>query len=158
MKKAVNRIIELLNAKEQCISFAESITGGMLSSCFVDVPGASKVYLGSAVCYSDYAKESVLNIPHSIIEKHSAVSYECAYYMAKSALKLYNSDYAVATTGYAGPTGNPVGECFVAIATKKRVCVHRLKLKAGRNNIRRACTAIALIYLYKFLKGSKQYV
>lgn len=158
MKKAVNRIIELLNAKEQCISFAESITGGMLSSCFVDVPGASKVYLGSAVCYSDYAKESVLNIPHSIIEKHSAVSYKCAYYMAKSTLKLYNSDYAVATTGYAGPTGNPVGECFVAIATKKRVCVHRLKLKAGRNNIRRACTAIALIYLYKFLKGSKQYV
>jgi nicotinamide-nucleotide amidase len=130
----------------------------MLSSCFVDVPGASKVYLGSAVCYSDYAKESVLNIPHSIIEKHSAVSYKCAYYMAKSTLKLYNSDYAVATTGYAGPTGNPVGECFVAIATKKRVCVHRLKLKAGRNNIRRACTAIALIYLYKFLKGSKQYV
>jgi nicotinamide-nucleotide amidase len=158
LKKAVNRIIELLNAKQQCISFAESITGGMLSSCFVDVPGASKVYLGSAVCYSDYAKESVLNIPHSIIEKHSAVSYKCAYYMAKSTLKLYNSDYAVATTGYAGPTGNPVGECFVAIATKKRVCVHRLKLKAGRNNIRRACTAIALIYLYKFLKGSKQYV
>jgi len=155
LKKAVNSIIELLNIKEQSISFAESITGGMLSSCFVDVPGASKVYLGSAVCYSDYAKESVLNIPHVIIEKHSAVSHKCAYYMAKSALKLYNSDYAVATTGYAGPTGDTVGECFIAIASKNKVKVHRLMLKAERNNIRRACTAIALIYLYKFLKGSK---
>lgn len=155
MKKAVNSIIELLNIKGQSISFAESITGGMLSSCFVDVPGASKVYFGSAVCYSDYAKESVLNIPHGIIEKHSAVSHKCAYYMAKSALKLYNSDYAVATTGYAGPTGDTVGECFIAIASKNKVKVHRLILKAERNNIRRACASIALIYLYKFLKGSK---
>ena len=58
LKKAVNSIIELLNIKEQSISFAESITGGMLSSCLW-MYAAQARYLGGAVCYSDYAKESV---------------------------------------------------------------------------------------------------
>ncbi|HEY4662146.1 MAG TPA: CinA family nicotinamide mononucleotide deamidase-related protein [Candidatus Humimicrobiaceae bacterium] len=85
------------------ISAAESITGGLISSIITDTPGSSKFFLGSIISYSDYSKIKLLDIDKSVLEKYGAVSREVCLDMAKKVRDLFNSDYALSVTGYAGP-------------------------------------------------------
>ncbi len=113
-------IAKKLTEKGETLSVAESCTGGRIASIFTSLSGASKFFKGSVTAYSNDIKENTLKVPHEVIEKHGAVSEQCALAMVKGVKNALNTDYAVATTGIAGPDGGtpekPVGTVWIAIA------------------------------------------
>lgn len=114
-----------LTEMSKTLAIAESCTGGRIAQAFTAIAGASKYFKGSVVSYATEAKEDVLNIPRTIIEEHSVVSKATAEAMAVNVLKLFNTDYAVSTTGNAGPdkgdSDAEVGTVWIAIATQDSV-------------------------------------
>lgn len=102
------------------LSVAESCTGGFLASLFTAMPGASKYFYGSVTSYDNSVKENILNVSIETIAEHGAVSRECAEAMALGVCKALNTDFAVSTTGIAGPDGGsedkPVGTVWVGVA------------------------------------------
>lgn len=122
--------VEVVIAKQltqlgKTLAIAESCTGGAVAERFTVNPGASAFFKGGVVTYATQSKVNVLHVPQSVIEAHSVVSAEVAECMARNALELFQSDYAIATTGNAGPTKGDsnaeVGTVFIAIATKSGV-------------------------------------
>ncbi len=113
-------IARKLTEKGCTLSVAESCTGGRIASIFTALPGASKFFKGSVTSYSNEVKESILKVSHEIISQHGAVSVQCALAMVKGVKEALNTDYAIATTGIAGPDGGtpekPVGTVWIAIA------------------------------------------
>jgi len=122
-------VVEQLRSLEKTVALAESCTGGLLANAFTDVPGASKVFAGSAVCYANDAKVNILGVPDCLIAQHGAVSAECAAAMATGAIEKFGSDYAIAVTGYAGPGGgtdaDPVGTVYFGYASPTGVWSQR---------------------------------
>ncbi len=114
-----------LTKLQKTVATAESCTGGKIAESFTANAGASRYFKGSIVSYATEAKVNVLKIDKSLIDKHSVVSGQVAEAMATSVLELFDTDYAIATTGNAGPTKGDadaeVGTVFIAIATKKGV-------------------------------------
>ena len=112
-------INELLKRKESLV-FAESCTGGLLSSSITSIAGSSKVFKGSIISYSNELKQSLLDIPAYLINEHGAVSEEVAEAMATNAKEKLKSDWSIAISGIAGPSGGskekPVGLVYIAIA------------------------------------------
>ncbi len=102
------------------VSTAESCTGGLVGHLLTNVPGSSAYFLGGIVAYSNQAKMEQLRVPPEILERHGAVSDECARAMASGCRQVFRSDLAVSVTGVAGPDGGtpekPVGLVFVALA------------------------------------------
>ena len=101
------------------LSVAESCTGGKISSLITSVPGSSEYYLGSVTSYAIPIKEKILGVPEAVINEYGVVSSEVAAAMAEGVRKVTGSDYAVATTGLAGPGGderNPVGTVWIGVA------------------------------------------
>ena len=102
------------------LSVAESCTGGFLASLFTAMPGASKYFYGSVTSYDNSVKENILNVSIGTIAEHGAVSRECAEAMALGVSRALNTDFAVSTTGIAGPDGGsedkPVGTVWVGVA------------------------------------------
>ena len=110
---------KVLKKAGKTLSAAESCTGGEIAHLITSVPGASEWFLGSVTSYAVSVKEGVLGVPHSIIEDHGVVSSEVAIAMAQGVRRLTGSDFAVATTGLAGPSGdgvNPVGTVWIGVA------------------------------------------
>jgi PncC family amidohydrolase len=95
-------LVDELKACDVKVAFAESLTGGMISSKLVDVPGASDVFVGSVVSYTNDIKMNVLGVKPETIEEHTEVSPECAGEMAEGVRKLMGADIAFSATGYAG--------------------------------------------------------
>ncbi|MFA5298845.1 MAG: competence/damage-inducible protein A [Lutibacter sp.] len=116
---------KLLTEKNQTLSVAESCTGGNIAKIITSVPGASNYFMGAVVAYQANIKINELNVSKNLIEKYSVVSAQVAEAMAKGIQQKYNTDYAVATTGNAGPTTDKtdktVGTVFIAIATPTTV-------------------------------------
>jgi len=114
-----------LTKMSKTVATAESCTGGLIASRFTANAGASKYFKGSVVCYTKEAKMQVLNIPESLIDAHSVVSKAVAEAMATSVLALLKTDFAIATTGNAGPTKDDtqedLGIVYIAIASKNGV-------------------------------------
>jgi len=114
---------EMLSEKGKTISTAESCTGGNIARSITINPGASNYFKGSIIAYSNEIKIKLLGVEEKAIEEYGAVSKEVATQMALGAIKNMNSDYAIATTGIAGPTGGtkdkPIGTVWVAIANNK---------------------------------------
>lgn len=109
----------LLKVTGKTLSAAESCTGGEISHLITSVPGSSAYYLGSVTSYAVSVKEDVLGVPAETIEKHGVVSGEVAAAMAEGVRRVTGSDYAVSTTGLAGPDGdafNPVGTVWIGVA------------------------------------------
>ena len=148
-KEAVWALLE----KGYTISTAESLTAGMVSAAVCDVPGASGCFLGGVCAYQDEVKEHWLQVPEAVIQKYSAVSASCARHMALGAKEKFASDFALSTTGYAGPTGENVGLVYVGIAHPRGVRVHRLQLSGSRQGIRKMTVQIALHILQKEIKN-----
>ncbi|MCH2615666.1 MAG: CinA family nicotinamide mononucleotide deamidase-related protein, partial [Opitutales bacterium] len=96
-------VLNSLKYHNVSLALAESFTGGQIANAITDIPGASSVFNGSIVCYSDEVKINVLGVPKEIIRKNTAVSEPVAEAMALGAAKRLNSDYAISATGYAGP-------------------------------------------------------
>jgi nicotinamide-nucleotide amidase len=117
-------VVRLLTARTQTLAIAESCTGGYLAHRITNVPGASAVFLAGSVTYSNEAKVTMLGVDSAMIEKHGAVSDQVARAMAEGARARANSDFALATTGIAGPGGGseekPVGTVFIALAARDR--------------------------------------
>jgi nicotinamide-nucleotide amidase len=115
-------VVKLLTARKQTLAVAESCTGGYLAHRITNVPGASAVLLRGYVTYSNEAKVAMLGVDPTLIDAHGAVSKQVAVAMAEGCRAAANSDFALATTGIAGPGGGspekPVGTVFIALAAK----------------------------------------
>ena len=113
-------VVRLLADRGRTVCTAESCTGGMLSSAIVDIPGCSAVMAGGVVCYSNKIKQSILGVREETLRQYGAVSEQTAQEMALGALKAVPAEYALATTGIAGPDGGtaekPVGLVYIALA------------------------------------------
>lgn len=133
-------VFELLKSNSQTIAAAESCSGGMIANSFVSIPGASSVFLGSAVTYSNESKQNILGIDAQTINKHGAVSEILAREMAAGAQRVFKSSYALSITGIAGPDGGtenkPVGTIVIGLASPTAVTAHTYKLSWERERNR----------------------
>ena len=142
---------KLLSGSGKTVSTAESCTGGKIASLITSVAGASAYYLGSVVSYSESVKESVLGVRHEIISRHGAVSPECVAAMAEGVRRLTGSDFSVATSGYAGPDGNPAGLVWVGLSSASSTKTASFSFRNDRlRNIERF-SASALDALRRFI-------
>jgi nicotinamide-nucleotide amidase len=144
---------KLLTKQKMTISTAESCTGGKIAEVLTSVSGASNYFKGSVVSYATETKISVLRISEELIEKHSVVSAEVAKQMAISIKKLMKTDYAIATTGNAGPTKGDskaeVGAVFIALATPNEVIVEEFNFGQPREKVIDRATTKSLEMLRK---------
>jgi nicotinamide-nucleotide amidase len=142
----------LLKASGKTLSVAESCTGGEISHLITSVPGSSAYYLGSVTSYAVSVKERVLGVPAETVERFGVVSGEVAAAMAEGVLRVTGSDYAVSTTGLAGPDGdafNPVGTVWIGVAGPRGTkTVKRLFKNVRKRNIERfAASALDFLRL-----------
>jgi nicotinamide-nucleotide amidase len=150
-------VVKLLTARTQTLAIAESCTGGYLAHRITNVPGASAIFLAGFVTYSNEAKAAMLGVDSALIEKHGAVSKQVAQAMAEGARARANSDFALATTGIAGPGGGteekPVGAVFIALAAKDRpVSVQERFFPDDRPTFKELTTQAALEMLRQRLR------
>ena len=143
----------LLAEKKLTISTAESCTGGKIAATLSAVPGASNYFKGSVVSYATQAKIDVLEIDKNVIAKYGVVSAQVAKEMAKSVQKIMNSDYAIATTGNAGPTKGDedaeLGTVFIGIATPNDVFVEEFNFGQPREKVIDRAVSKGLELIYK---------
>ena len=149
MKNLANKLVKKLIQKKLKIAFAESCTGGMLSSTITSVSGSSKVFNLGLITYSNKAKMDVLKIPKKIITKYGAVSNECCLVMVKNLSKISKSNISVSITGVMGPNGGtklkPIGLVYVGIKKGNRIIVQKNLFKnKNRISIQKATTTKVL--------------
>ena len=157
MKKLSQKIVRLLTKKKLNISFAESCTGGLLSSTITSVSGSSKVFTLGLVTYSNQSKITILKVPKNIIKKHGAASYEACLTMVKNLNKISKTNISVSITGIAGPKGGtkkkPVGLVFIGIKKSNKILVRKYLFKnKKRTSIQIAAVNKALNLILSFLK------
>lgn len=132
-------IAKFLTAKKMTLAVAESFTGGRIAAQITALPGASKYFRGSIVSYATEAKIEVLHVPKNLVENYSVVSEQVAKAMAENARKLLGANFAIATTGNAGPEKGDsdvdIGTVFIAIATPERVFAERFSMGNHRERI-----------------------
>ncbi len=151
-------VVELLTSLHKTVAIAESITGGLIASMIVDVAGASRVLCESAVTYTLSAKHRRLGINPHMIDAFGVVSNQVATAMVDNIKQQSSSDYALSTTGYAGPTpcdGLPVGLCYVGVASHNISNVYKLQLSGDRQTIRKQAANSALLLLINTIKNVK---
>ena len=148
-------IAQQLNRLSKTLSCAESCTGGAIATRFTAQAGASSYFKGSAVTYATDSKSSLLGVEGSLIQTHGVVSGAVASAMALGAQKKYNSDYALATTGNAGPTkggkGQEVGTVFIGLATPQGVGSFQYKMGDNRTRVIHKTVNQAFEMLYRAL-------
>jgi nicotinamide-nucleotide amidase len=141
-------VLDRCRALGLTLAAAESCTGGLVSARLTAVPGASDVFLGGVVAYSNEVKLRELGVPPEVLEQHGAVSAEAAEAMAEGARAALGADVAVAVTGVAGPGGGtpekPVGLVFVTVARPQERSTQRLVFSGDREAVRTRATAVAL--------------
>ena len=123
------KVINLLKKKKLKISFAESCTGGLMSSIITSNSGSSKVFNLGLVTYSNKAKQKILKVPNKIIKKYGAVSVQCCLSMVNNLSKISNSNINISITGIAGPKGGtrkkPVGLVFIGLKFKRKILINK---------------------------------
>jgi len=148
-------IIQWLIKRGQSLAITESCTGGLLSHRLTNIPGSSRCFLFSVVAYSNEAKTKLLHISVENLKKHGAVSQEVAIALASGVRKLLKSDYGLAITGIAGPTGasrqKPIGLTFIAINTKDETLCLKCHFKGQRSSIKSQAATQSLKLLLEFL-------
>ena len=147
------RIAALLKYKEQSLSLAESCTGGSIAEEITSVPGASTYFKGSIVPYETYQKTAILGVDAALIEKHTVVSAPVVEAMATQCARLFNSEYALATTGIAGPTKgdatDEVGTVYIGIASPTGVFSEKYSFGNLRERVIKKATNKAFELLLK---------
>ena len=142
------KLIEEAALRNVTIALAESCTGGMIAGVLTDIPGASKVFLGSAVTYSNEAKIDILGVDPDIINDHGAVSSHCAEKMAEGAKRIFRSEIALSVTGIAGPDGGsaekPVGTVWFGISSNDATYTFKKQFSGERALIRNSAVKTAL--------------
>ncbi len=157
MKSLSQQVVKLLKKKSLKISFAESCTGGLLSSSITSISGSSKVFTLGLVTYSNQAKIDTLKVPKKIISKYGAVSYETCLSMVKNLNKISKSNISVSITGVAGPKGGtkkkPVGLVYIGIKKGSKTLVKKNLFKSNkRTSIQKNAVNKALNLVLSFIK------
>ena len=150
--KFVNKLID----KKLKISFAESCTGGMLSSTITSISGSSKVFNLGLVTYSNKMKIDILKVPKKIISKYGAVSIECCLSMVKNLSKISKTDISVSITGVAGPNGGtklkPVGLVYIGIKRGNKIIIKENLFKnQSRISIQKSSVITSLKIINKII-------
>ena len=147
------RIAEAFISKGKTLVTAESCTGGRLAAKFTEIPGASSYFIGSVVSYATSAKNDVLQISEALIAKHSVVSSEITKVMAEKARAMFKADFAIATTGNAGPTKGDsdveIGTVFIAVASPDDTHVHKFQFGKHRERVTQKAVNKALELIYE---------
>ena len=157
MKKLSQKIVRLLKKKRLNVSFAESCTGGLLSSSITSVSGSSKVFNLGLITYSNQSKINILKVPKKTIIKNGAVSYETCLSMVKNLNKISKTNISVSITGIAGPKGGtkkkPVGLVYIGIKKGSKMLVKKYLFKnKKRISIQRAAVNKGLNLILSFIK------
>ena len=153
---SLNNLHQLCIEKGVSIAVAESCTAGLIASKLTTLPGSSSYFNGGVVAYHNKIKTKVLGVRQSIIDEKTEVSVEVVNQMAKSVLEKFDANFAIATTGYAGPSGgtnkNPIGTVFIAIASVVGIVVNRFVFLGNRQSIVNQASESALSLLYNEIK------
>jgi len=152
-KNIVNKLIK----KRLKISFAESCTGGLLSSAITSVSGSSKVFTLGLVAYSNQSKIKVLKVPKNIIRKYGSVSEQVCKAMVKNVSKIGKTNMSVSVTGIAGPNGGkrkkPVGLVYIGIKKDNKISIKKYLFKnKGRSYIQKSTVDKCLGLILSALK------
>ena len=158
MRATAEAVLALCRARGWKLASAESCTGGLVGARLTDPAGASDVYVGGVVAYSDDVKRTQLGVADETLNEHGAVSAETARGMAAGARRALGADVALAVTGVAGPGGGseekPVGLVYLAAQSPDGEFAERVQLEGDRQAIRELATDQALLLLQKLLKQS----
>ena len=155
--KIISREIQqYLYDKGKTLGTAESCTGGRIAEAIIAVPGASNYFKGGIICYTNEIKERLLHVDHQTLEKQTAVCEDVAIQMVKGACEALGVDYAIASTGVAGPGGGtpeiPVGTIWLAYGTVDDVRTFKLTEDEGRDINLAIATRKALKLFLGFLQ------
>lgn len=146
-KEAYAKLVGDLSKKGLTAATAESCTGGLMGKLFTDVSGASAVFMGGMITYTNHIKINKLGVSAETIDQHTEVSFECAAEMAVRAREYFETDLGISATGFAGPTGgnetDPVGTVYLGISSKARTVVYRLSFDSCTRDQIRYGTAFA---------------
>ena len=158
--KIISREIgDILYDSNLTVGTAESCTGGRIAEGLIAIPGASNYFKGGIICYSDEIKERILGVDGQLIETNTAVDEEVARQMVKGAVETLGVNYAIASTGFAGPGGGtseiPVGTIWIACGTADNIVTMKLQEDFGRDINLAIATSKALRLFLDFLNEQK---
>ena len=156
MKNLADKLVKKLIQKKLKISFAESCTGGMLSSTITSVSGSSKTFNLGLVTYSNKIKIDILKVPKKIIAKYGAVSKECCLSMVKNLSKISKANISVSITGIAGPNGGtkfkPVGLVYIGVKKGNKIIIKKNLFKnQNRISIQKSSVIASLKIVNKII-------
>ncbi len=150
-------VLRLARVRGERLATAESCTGGLVAGALTAVPGASDVYVGGVVAYSDDVKTSLLSVPSDVIARHGAVSEETARAMAEGVLAACGADRSVSVTGVAGPGGGtddkPVGTVWFAVSGPEGTVAEMRSFPGDREVVRIRSVAVALDLVRRSIEG-----
>ena len=130
VKEAYTEAVRVLTERGITVSCAESCTGGLIGKLFTDVSGASAVFAGGMITYTNNIKINKLGVSANTVDTYTEVSAECAAEMAVRAREYFETDIGISATGFAGPTGgnesDPVGTVYLGISNSEKTTVYRL--------------------------------
>ena len=152
--KIEEKIVKLLDNLKYHISFAESMTGGMLASTIINVSGASNIIEKSFITYSNKAKNDILNVSLDTINKYDVVSIEVVKEMASGLFSLTNSEICVSVSGYANGYLENKGKVCYCIKYINNYYTNEIIIDGDRNQVRKKATHMILADIYKIVKGA----
>ena len=156
--KIISReVSQILWEIEKTVGTAESCTGGRIAESLISIPGASKYFKGGIVCYVDEIKERLLGVDAQVLEEKTAVCEDVARQLVTGACKALNTDFAIAATGFAGPTGGtkdiPVGTIWLACGSPEKQVTLKVEEDHGRDINLAIATHKAMQMFLDFLKA-----
>ncbi len=161
LKLVSKEINEILWRNHKTLATAESCTAGRIASVITAVPGSSNYYKGGLVCYADEVKENLLHVDAAVIEEQTAVCEEVVRQMVVGANSVFDTDYAVAISGYAGPGGPDggksgviVGTIWIAVGNADKIETKMLEEDNGRDKNLASATKAAMYMLRDYLKAN----
>ncbi len=153
------KLANLLIKKKKSLSTAESCTGGLIAHRLTNIPGSSAFFKAGLITYAYESKTKYLKVPSPILKKHGAVSHPVIEIMAKNVRKLNKTDYGIATSGIAGPTGatktKPIGLVFIGISSKKQTIIKECRFKGSRTSIKSQAATTAMKMLIELVLSDK---
>ncbi|MCD4837390.1 competence/damage-inducible protein A [Neobacillus sedimentimangrovi] len=149
-------LANVLKERKWTITSAESLTGGLFQQEITSISGASSIFKGGIVCYSNEIKRDIVQVKQETLETYGSVSEECARELAENVMKIFGTDIGISFTGVAGPDeleGKPVGTIFIGIALKGRPSiVEKIKLSGSRGANRNRAVRYGCYFLLKYLR------
>lgn len=160
LKIVSKEINELLWKSEKTLSTAESCTAGRIATVLTAIPGSSNYFKGGLVCYAEETKENILGVDKQLLDEQGPVCEEVVKQMVIGVNKLFNSDYSVAISGYAGPGGGTssvlVGTIWIAVGNSEEIITTKLEGDDGRDKNLAKATNVAMHMLRDYLKEKEK--